>query len=78
VLSTQEGTYIETDLNAPNKRIVTVDVNNQRQIGLILFRDRERFVAVHRWVCQLYEDAVSVVKQYDYMVKCYARLNCPD
>jgi prolyl oligopeptidase len=47
-----EGTklYIETDLNAPNKRIVTVDVIiHQRQIGLILFRDRKRFVAVHRW-----------------------------
>jgi prolyl oligopeptidase len=46
VLST-EGTklYIETDLNAPNKRIVTVDVNNHHQIGLILFETEKRFVA---------------------------------
>jgi prolyl oligopeptidase len=43
-----EGTklYIETDLNAPNKRIVTVDVNNPSASNWLDFysRDRERFV----------------------------------
>jgi prolyl oligopeptidase len=45
VLSTKEGTYIETDLNAPNKRIVTVDVNNQRQIGLTFIPETENVLS---------------------------------
>jgi prolyl oligopeptidase len=65
--------YIETDLNAPNKRIVTVDVNNPSASNWLDFiRDRKRFVAVHRWrvyFANYMKDAVSVVKQYDYSGK---------
>jgi prolyl oligopeptidase len=53
-----EGTklYIETDLNAPNKRIVTVDVNNPSASNWLDFiRDRKRFVAVHRWRVYFYQ-----------------------
>jgi prolyl oligopeptidase len=39
-----EGTklYIETDLNAPNKRIVTVDVNNPSASNWLDFIPRQR------------------------------------
>jgi hypothetical protein len=58
---------VRDDLNAPNKRIVTVDVKiHQRQIGLILFQRQRRFVASTGGLFCNYEDAVSVVKQYDY------------
>jgi hypothetical protein len=59
-----------------------VDVNNhQRQIGLILFRDRKRFVSVHRWrvfFANYMKDAVSVVKQYDYSGKMLREIELPD
>jgi prolyl oligopeptidase len=70
-----EGTklYIETDLNAPNKRIVTVDVNNPSASNWLDFiPETERFVSVHRWrvyFANYMKDAVSVVKQYDYSGK---------
>jgi prolyl oligopeptidase len=36
--------FIETDLNAPNKRIVTVDINNQNQkTGKISFQKQRMF-----------------------------------
>jgi prolyl oligopeptidase len=72
-----EGTklYIETDLNAPNKRIVTVDVNNPSASNWLDFiPETENVLSVHRWVyfANYMKDAVSVVKQYDYSGKCYA------
>jgi prolyl oligopeptidase len=68
VLSTaKELSCIETDLNAPNKRIVTVDVNNPSASNLLilflLFRP-PRFIFANYM-----KDAVSVVKQYDYSGK---------
>jgi prolyl oligopeptidase len=62
--------FIETDLNAPNKRIVTVDVNNPNQkTGKTFIGNRECFISINRWrlfLCNYMKDAVSLVKQYDY------------
>jgi prolyl oligopeptidase len=55
-----EGTklYIETDLNAPNKRIVTVDVNNPSASNWLDFIPRQKTFCrppVAGLFCQLYE-----------------------
>jgi prolyl oligopeptidase len=57
--------YIETDLNAPNKRIVTVDVNNPSASNWLI--PERKFCPVHRWrvyFANYMKDAVSVVKHY--------------
>jgi prolyl oligopeptidase len=79
-----EGTklYIETDLNAPNKRIVTVDVNNPSASNWLDFysRDRERFVPSTGGgfiFANYMKDAVSVVKQYDYSGKMLREIELP-
>jgi prolyl oligopeptidase len=62
--------FIETDLNAPNKRIVTVDVNNPSPSNWVDFiPETETFCPVHRagFFANYMKDAVSVVKQYDYI-----------
>jgi prolyl oligopeptidase len=73
--------YIETDLNAPNKRIVTVDVIiHQRQIGLILFPRQKTFCLRPPVVVLFFtymKDAVSVVKQYDYSGKMLREIELP-
>jgi prolyl oligopeptidase len=72
--------YIETDLNAPNKRIVTVDVNNPSASNWLDFiPETETFChpPVAGLFCQLYEDAVSVVKQYDYSGKMLREIELP-
>jgi prolyl oligopeptidase len=73
----KEKLYIETDLNAPNKRIVTVDVNNPSASNWLDFIPRQKTFCRRPPVAglffQLYEDAVSVVKQYDYSGKMLRR-----
>jgi prolyl oligopeptidase len=79
-----EGTklYIETDLNAPNKRIVTVDVNNPSASNWLDFIPETENVlspSTGGFIFANYmKDAVSVVKQYDYSGKMLREMNCPD
>jgi prolyl oligopeptidase len=59
-----EGTklFIETDLNAPNKRIVTVDVNRRHQTGLILFLRQRMYCPLRQeqvFFANYMKDAVS-------------------
>jgi prolyl oligopeptidase len=77
-----EGTklYIETDLNAPNKRIVTVDVNNPSASNWLDFsRDRKRLSPSTGggFIFNYMKDAVSVVKQYDYSGKMLREIELP-
>jgi hypothetical protein len=57
VIATEGKLFIETDLKAPNKRIVTVDFSKPtHQIGLII-AETDVFVAINRcwFFCQLHE-----------------------
>ena len=63
--------FIETDLNAPNKRIVTVDVSNPKPENWKNFIPETENVlspsTCSGFIFANYmKDAVSVVKQYDY------------
>jgi prolyl oligopeptidase len=72
--------YIETDLNAPNKRIVTVDVNNPSASNWLDFIPETENVlspSTGLFFTNYMKDAVSVVKQYDYSGKMLRELNCP-
>jgi prolyl oligopeptidase len=75
-----EGTVYRDDLNAPNKRIVTVDVNNPSASNWLDFiPETENVLSPSTGGLFFnYEDAVSVVKQYDYSGKMLRRLNCLD
>lgn len=66
--------FIETDLNAPNKRIVTVDVNNPKPENWKDFiPETENVLSPSTGGGYIFanymKDAVSVVKQYDYSGK---------
>jgi prolyl oligopeptidase len=79
-----EGTklYIETDLNAPNKRIVTVDVNNPSASNWLDFiPETENVLSPSTGggfiFANYMKDAVSVVKQYDYSGKMLREIELP-
>ncbi|RVT79610.1 S9 family peptidase [Flavobacterium sufflavum] len=74
--------FIVTDRNAPNKRIVTVDVNNPKPEN---WKDLipETTQVLEPATCSGYifahymKDAVSVVKQYDYSGKLLREIQLP-
>ena len=79
-----EGTklFIETDLNAPNKRIVTVDVNNPKPENWKDFiAETENVLSPSTgggyFFANYMKDAVSVVKQYDYSGKLVREIQLP-
>ena len=80
-----EGTklFIETDLNAPNKRIVTVDVKNPKPENWKDFIPETDNVLAPTtgggYIFANYmKDAVSVVKQYDYSGKMIREIQLPN
>jgi len=79
-----EGTklFIETDLNAPNKRIVTVDVSNPKPENWKNFiAETENVLSPSTgggyFFANYMKDAVSVVKQYDYSGKLVREIQLP-
>jgi prolyl oligopeptidase len=79
-----EGTklFIETDLNAPNKRIITVDVKNPKPENWKDFIPETDNVLSPTtgggYIFANYmKDAVSVVKQYDYSGKMIREIQLP-
>jgi prolyl oligopeptidase len=71
--------FIETDLKAPNKRIVTVDFSKSNPDKWVDLLQRQRMFYHHQQVVAFsnyMKDAVSVVKQYDYSEKCYVKFSC--
>ncbi len=78
-----EKLYIETDLNAPNKRIVTVDFNNPKPENWKDFIPETENVlspttAGGYFFANYMKDAVSVIKQYDYSGKLIREIQLPD
>jgi prolyl oligopeptidase len=74
--------FIETDLNAPNKRIVTVDVNNPKPENWKDFiAETENVLSPSTgggyFFANYMKDAVSVVKQYDYSGKLLREIQLP-
>jgi prolyl oligopeptidase len=74
--------FIETDLNAPNKRIVTVDVNNPKPENWKDFiAETENVLSPSTgggyFFANYMKDAVSVVKQYDYSGKLVREIKLP-
>ncbi|WP_428831819.1 prolyl oligopeptidase family serine peptidase [Flavobacterium yafengii] len=74
--------FIETDLNAPNKRIVTVDVNNPKPENWKDFiGETENVLSPSTgggyFFANYMKDAVSVVKQYDYSGKLVREIKLP-
>lgn len=74
--------FIETDLNAPNKRIVTVDVNNPKPANWKNFiAETENVLSPTTGGGYIFanymKDAVSVVKQYDYSGKLLREIKLP-
>ncbi|NGY36897.1 S9 family peptidase [Flavobacterium sp. XN-5] len=79
-----EGTklFIQTDLNAPNKRIVTVDLNNPKPANWKDFiAETENVLSPSTGGGYIFanymKDAVSVVKQYDYNGKMLREIKLP-
>ena len=79
-----EGTklFIETDLNAPNKRIVTVDATNLSPSNWVDFiPETENVLSPSTGggfiFANYMKDAVSVVKQYDYSGKMLREIQLP-
>ena len=79
-----EGTklFIDTDWNAPNKRIVTVDVNNPKPANWKNFiAETENVLTTSTgagyFFANYMQDAVSVVKQYDYSGKLIRQIELP-
>ncbi|UQD55788.1 prolyl oligopeptidase family protein [Flavobacterium sp. K5-23] len=79
-----EGTklFIETDLNAPNKRVVTVDVSNPAPSNWVDFIPETDNVlspstGAGYFFANYMKDAVSVVKQYDYTGKMIREIQLP-
>ncbi|WP_394363655.1 prolyl oligopeptidase family serine peptidase [Flavobacterium hydatis] len=79
-----EGTklFIETDLNAPNKRIVTVDVSKPKPENWKNFiAETENVLSPSTgggyFFANYMKDAVSVVKQYDYAGKLVREIKLP-
>jgi prolyl oligopeptidase len=74
--------FIETDLNAPNKRIVTVDVKNPKPENWKDFiAETENVLSPATgggyFFANYMKDAVSVVKQYDYSGKLLREIELP-
>lgn len=74
--------FIETDLNAPNKRIVTVDVSNPVPANWKNFiAETENVLSPSTgggyFFANYMQDAVSVVKQYDYNGKLVRQIELP-
>ncbi|WP_394333624.1 prolyl oligopeptidase family serine peptidase [Flavobacterium fryxellicola] len=74
--------FIETDLNAPNKRIITVDVNNPKPENWKDFiAETENVLSPSTgggyFFANYMKDAVSVVKQYDYSGKLVREIQLP-
>ena len=79
-----EGTklFIETDLNAPNKRVVTVDAANPSPSNWVDFIPETENVlspstGAGFFFANYMKDAVSVVKQYDYNGKLIREIQLP-
>ncbi|MBP6588381.1 MAG: S9 family peptidase, partial [Flavobacterium sp.] len=74
--------YIETDLNAPNKRIVTVDVSNPKpEYWKDFIPETENVLTPTTcggfFFANYMKDAVSVVQQYDYSGKLVRNIQLP-
>jgi prolyl oligopeptidase len=74
--------FIETDWNAPNKRIVTVNVNNPKPENWKDFiAETENVLSPSTgggyFFANYMKDAVSVVKQYDYTGKLVREIKLP-
>ena len=74
--------FIETDLNAPNKRIVTVDASNPSPSNWVDFIPETENVlspstGAGFFFANYMKDAVSVVKQYDYNGKLIREIQLP-
>ena len=74
--------FIETDLNAPNKRIVTVDFSNPKPENWKNFiAETENVLSPSTgggyFFANYMKDAVSVVKQYDYSGKLVREIKLP-
>jgi prolyl oligopeptidase len=74
--------FIETDLNAPNKRIVTVDVNKPSPSNWVDFIAETANVLSPTTgggfiFANYMKDAVSVVQQYDYSGKMLREIQLP-
>jgi prolyl oligopeptidase len=75
--------FIATDLNAPNKRIVTVDANNPTPAHWIdLIPETENVLSLSTsggyFFANYMKDAVSLIKQYDYTGKLIREIALPD
>ena len=74
--------FIETDWNAPNKRIVTVEVNNPKpQNWKNFIPETENVLSPSTgggyFFANYMKDAVSMVKQYDYSGKLIREIQLP-
>lgn len=74
--------FIDTDLNAPNKRIVTVDVSNPKPENWKDFiPETENVLSTTTgggyFFANYMKDAVSVIKQYDYSGKQVREIQLP-
>ncbi|WP_432419414.1 prolyl oligopeptidase family serine peptidase [Flavobacterium praedii] len=77
-----EKLFIETDLNAPNKRIVSVDVSNPKpENWKDVIPETENVLTPTTgggyFFANYMKDAVSVVKQYDYSGKLIREIKLP-
>jgi len=77
-----EKLFIDTDLNAPNKRIVTVDVNNPKPENWKDFiPETENVLSTTTgggyFFANYMKDAISVIKQYDYSGKFIREIKLP-
>jgi prolyl oligopeptidase len=77
-----EKLFIETDLNAPNKRIVMVNVNQPKpENWKDVIPETEQVLTVTTGAGYIFanymKDAVSVVKQYDYSGKLVREIQLP-
>jgi prolyl oligopeptidase len=74
--------FIETDLNAPNKRIIAVDVNNPKPENWKDFISETENVlspstGAGYFFANYMKDAVSFIKQYDYSGKVVREIQLP-
>ncbi len=74
--------FIDTDLNAPNKRIVTVDVSNPKPENWRDFiPETENVLSTTTgggyFFANYMKDAISVIKQYDYSGKQVREIQLP-
>lgn len=77
-----EKLFIETDLNAPNKRVVTVDANKPKPENWKNFiPETENVLSPSTgggyFFANYLKDAVSVIKQYDYSGKLVREIQLP-